>query len=91
MNLKMIRPKNETQDSLLSIFNYCETFIKKRHTKPEETLKYKFTKTREAFHFNPSINLGLDFNWMIGLKTSEMYNSVFDITEKKENFLTLHR
>ena len=61
----MIRPKNETQDLLLSITKNCETLIKQTHRKPEETLEFKTNKSRETFHFKPSIQVKGD--WMIGL------------------------
>ena len=38
MNLKMIRPKNKTEKSLLSITKNCETLIEQTHRKAEETL-----------------------------------------------------
>ena len=37
----MIRPKNETEDLLLSITENCETLIRQTHGKPEETLEFK--------------------------------------------------
>ena len=48
MNLIMTRPKNETEDLLLSITKNCETLIEQTHTKPQETLEFKviITKTR---------------------------------------------
>ena len=77
----MIRPKNETEDLLLSITKNCETLIERTHRKPEETLEFKMNKSRETFHFNPPINTKGD--WMLGLVDLEVYNSVFNI--KKEN------
>ena len=41
MNLKMIQPKNETEDFLLSITKNCETLIDQTHREPEETLEFK--------------------------------------------------
>ena len=41
MKLIMIRPKNETEDLLLSINKNCETLIKQTHGKTEETLEFK--------------------------------------------------
>ena len=82
----MIRPKNETEDLLVSITKNCEKLIKQTHTKPEETSEFKLTKSRETFHFNPSINLGLDSNWMIALITLQVYNSIFNITEQNNKF-----
>ena len=40
----MIRPKNETEDSLLSITKNCETFIKQTHRKPEDCPFTRWTK-----------------------------------------------
>ena len=80
----MIRPKNETEDLLLSITNNCETLIEQTHRKPEETLEFKMTKSRETFHFNPPIQVKED--WMLGLVDLEVYNSIFNITEKNNKF-----
>ena len=41
MNLNMIRPKNETEDSLLSITKNCETLIEQTHSNGEQTLEFK--------------------------------------------------
>ena len=51
----MIRPKNETENLLLSITKNCETLIEQTHTKSQETLEFKMIKPRETFHFKPSI------------------------------------
>ena len=80
----MIRPKNETEDLLLSITKNCETLIEQTHRKPEETLEFKMVRSREAFHFKPSIQIKGD--WMIGLVDLEVYNSIFDITEENNKF-----
>ena len=84
MNLNMIRPKNQTEDLLLSITKNCETLIRQTHRKPGETLEYKMIKARETFHFNPPIQGKGD--WMIGLVDLEVYNSIFNITEEKNKF-----
>ena len=77
----MIKPKNETEDFLLSITKNCETLIKQTHRKPEETLEFKMIKPRETFNFNPPIQVKED--WMVGLVNLEVYNSIFNITEEK--------
>ena len=84
MNLKIIRPKNETEDLLLSIAKNCETLIHQTHTKPGEMLKFKLIKPRETFHFNPPILI--EGSWMIGLTILEVYNSIFNITEENNKF-----
>ena len=84
MNLKMTRPKNETEDLLLSITKNCETLIKQTHRKAEETLELKMTKPRETFHFNQPISI--EGSWMLGLTSLEVYNSIFKITEENNKF-----
>ena len=81
MNLDVIRPKNQTEDLLLSIFKNC-IFFEQAHTKPQETLKFILTKPKENFSIKPSVNLGLDSIWMIGLTNLEVYTSVFIETKK---------
>ena len=83
MNLNVIRPKNETEDLLLSITKNCETLIEQTHTKPQ-TLEFKMIKPRETFHFKPPIQIKGD--WMIGLTDLEVYNSIFNITEENNKF-----
>ena len=80
----MIIPKNETQNLLLSITKNCETLISQTHRKAEETLEFKMNKSREIFHFKPSIQVKGD--WMIGLTDLEVYNSIFNITEENNKF-----
>ena len=84
MNLNMIRPKNETEDLLVSITKNCERLIKQTHRKAEETLEFKMIKPRETFHFKPPIQVKGD--WMIGLTDLEVYNSIFNITEQSNKF-----
>ena len=84
MNLNMIKPKNETEDLLLSIAKNCETLIKQTHRKAEETLEFKMVKPRETFHFKPPIQVKDD--WMLGLTDLEVYNSIFNITEENNKF-----
>ena len=76
----MIVLKNETEGLLLSVTKNCETVIKQTHTKPQETLEYNLTKPKEAFSFKPPILL--EGSWMIGLTSLEVYNSIFNVTEK---------
>ena len=74
MNLNIIRPKNETEDLFLSITKNCEILFEQTHRKPEETLEFKMNKSRETFHFNPSIQI--QGSWMLGLIKLEVYNSI---------------
>ena len=80
----MIRPKNETEDLLLSITKNCETIIKQTHRKAEETLEFKMIKPKQTFHFKPPISI--EGSWMIGLTDLEVYNSIFNIIEENNKF-----
>ena len=80
----MIRPKNETEDLLLSITKNCQTLIEQTHRKAEETLEFKMIKPNETFHFRTPIQIKGD--WMIGLTNLEVYNSIFNITEENNKF-----
>ena len=84
MNLNMIRPKNETENLLLSITKNCQKLIKQTHRKAEETLEFKMIKPRETFHFKPPISI--EGEWMLGLTGLEVYNSIFNITEENNKF-----
>ena len=84
MNLNMIRPKNETQDLLLSITKNYQTLIEQTHRKAEETLEFKKIRSKQTFHFKPPIQVKGD--WMIGLVDLEVYNSIFNITEENIKF-----
>ena len=84
MNLNMIRPKNETEDLLLSITKNCETLIEQTHRKGEESLEFKMNRSRETFHFKPPISI--EGEWMIGLTDLEVYNSIFNMTEENNKF-----
>ena len=80
----MIRPKNQTEDLLLSITKNCEMLIEQTHRKPEETLEFKMVKPRQTFHFKPSIQIKED--WVLGLVDLEVYNSIFNKTEESNKF-----
>ena len=84
MNLNTIEPKNESEDLLLSITKNCEALVEQTHRRAEETLEFKKTKSREIFHFKPPIPI--QGNWMIGLPSLEVYNSVFNTTEDNNKF-----
>ena len=80
----MIRPKNETEDLLLSITKNCEKLVEQTHRKPEETLEFKMIQSKQTFHFKQPIQVKGD--WMIGLIDLEVYNSIFNITEENNKF-----
>ena len=80
----MMRPKNQTEDLLLSITKNCQTLIEQTHRKAEETLEFKMTKPKQTFHFKSPISI--EGSSMIGLTDLEVYNSILNITEEKNKF-----
>ena len=81
MNLNMIRPKSETEDLLLSLTKNCETLIQQTHTKPQQTCEFRMIKPKEKLRFSSPIQVKGD--WMIGLTSLEVYNSIFNKKRKK--------
>ena len=64
MNLNLIRPKNETEDLLLSITKNCETLINQTLTIAQETLEFKMIRSKKK-HFVPIHLSGLkDLEWL---------------------------
>ena len=84
MNLKNIRSEKETEELILSITKNYETLIQQNRIHPQETLEFKMSKPRETFRFNPPIQINGD--WMIGLVSIVVYNSISNITEENNNF-----
>ena len=80
----MFKPRNESEDLLLSITKNCKKLIDQTYKKSEEVLEFKLTKSRESFSFNPPIQI--EGSWMIGLINLEVYNSIFNIINKNNKF-----
>ena len=80
----MIQPKNESEDFLLSTTKNCETLIDQTEIKPQETFEFKMIKPKETFHFKSPIQT--KGTWMLGLTDLEVYISIFNITEKINEF-----
>ena len=53
----MIKPKNQTEDLLLSITKNCETLIEQTQTKPQETLEFKISNQEKHFISNHQFKL----------------------------------
>ena len=58
-------------------------------SKPQETLESKMNKQKESFSF--VIPLELPEQWMMGVTSLEVYNTVYNITEKNNKFKILLR
>ena len=82
----MIRPKNKIELLIPSGTKHCERLNKQTHAKPQGSLEIKLTKPIETLSYKLSINVCLDSKWMVGLTRFGVYNSVFNVTEKKKKF-----
>ena len=80
----MMQPKTTTEDLLLSITKNCETLTEQTHRKTEETLEFKMVQSKQTFHFKPPLQT--KGSWMLGLTGLEVYNSILNITNDKNNF-----
>ena len=65
---------------LLSIAKSNQEIVENTHSKPQETLDFKMNKQKESFSFD--IPLELPEQWMMGVTSLEVYNTVYNITEK---------
>ena len=54
--------------------------VENTHSKPQETLEFKMNKQKESFSFD--VPLELLEQWMMGVTSLEVYDTVNNITEK---------
>ena len=78
-------PSNfETYDKqeflLLSFAKSNQEIVENTHSKPQESLELQITKQKESFSFD--VPLKQQEQWMIGVTSLEVYNTVYNITEK---------
>ena len=59
-----------------------QDIVENTHSKPQETLEVKMNKQKESSSFD--IPLELPEKWMIGGTSLEVYNTVYNITEKQK-------
>ena len=57
-----------------------QEIVENTHSKPQETLEFKMNKQKESFSFD--IPLDLPEKWMMGVTSLEVYNTIYNITEK---------
>ena len=65
---------------LLSIAESNQNINENTHSKPQETLEFEMNKQKEFFSFD--IPLELPEKWMMGVTSLELYNTVYNNTEK---------
>ena len=87
MDLSNFVTYDKKQSLLLSIAKSNQEIVENTHSKPQETLEFKMNKQKESFSFD--IPLDLPEQWMMGVTSLEVYNTVYNITEKNNKFKIL--
>ena len=75
------------ESPLLSIAKSNQEIVENTLSKPQETLEFKMNKQKESFSFD--IPLDLPEQWMMGVTSLEVYNTVYNITEKNNKLKIL--
>ena len=74
---------------MLSIAKSNLDIVENTLSKPRETLEFKMNKQKESFSFD--IPLELPENWTMGVTSLEVYNTVYNLTEKNNKLKILLR
>ena len=80
MDLSSFVTYDKKESLLLSIAKSNQEIVENTHSKPQETLEFKMNKQKESFSFD--VPLILNEKWMMGVTSLEVYNTVYNITEK---------
>ena len=80
MDLSSFVTYDKKESLLLSIAKSNQEIVENTHSKPQEALEFKMTKQKESFSFD--VPLLLPEKWMMGVTSLEVYNTVYNITEK---------
>ena len=88
MDLSNFVTYDKKESLLLSIAKSNLDIVENTLSKPQETLEFKMKKQKESFSFD--IPLDLPEQWMMGVTSLEVYNTVYNITEKNNKFKLLY-
>ena len=87
MDLSNFITYDKKESLLLNIAKSNQEIVENTHSKPQETLEFKMTKQKESFSFD--VPLTLNEKWMMGVTRLEVYNTVYNITEKNNKLQIL--
>ena len=87
MDLSNFVTYDKKESLLLNIAKSNQEIVENTHSKPQETLEFKMTKQKESFSFD--VPLQLNENWMIGVTSLEVYNTVYNITNSNNKLKIL--
>ena len=88
MDLSNFVTYDKKESLLLSIAKSNLDIVENTLSKPQETLEFKMNKQKESFSFD--VPLELPEQWMMGVTSLEVYNTVYNITEKNNKFKFLY-
>ena len=89
MDLSNFVTYDKKESLLLSIAKSNLDIVENTLSKSQETLEFKMNKQKESFSFD--IPLDLPEQWMMGVTSLEVYNTVYNITEKNNKLKILLR
>ena len=87
MDLSNFVTYDKKESLLLNIAKSNLDIVENTLSKSQETLEFKMNKQKESFSFD--IPLDLPEQWMMGVTSLEVYNTVYNITEKNNKFKIL--
>ena len=87
MDLSNFVTYDKKESLLLNIAKSNQEIVENTHSKPQETLEFKMTKQKESFSFD--VPLQLNENWMMGVTSLEVYNTVYNITNSNNKLETV--
>ena len=87
MDLSNFVTYDKKESLLLNIAKSNLDIVENTLSKPQETLEFKMDKQKESFSFD--IPLDSPEQWMMGVTSLEVYNTVYNITEKNNKFKIL--
>ena len=71
---------------LLLIKKHTDTLIQQTKARPQETLEFKMTRSKQTFSFNLPLNLVEAGKWLMAASLFDCTNSVFNITNENNSF-----
>ena len=89
MDLSNFVTYDKKESLLLNIAKSNQEIVENTLSKPQETLEFKMNKQKECFSFD--IPLEVSEKWMMGVTSFEVYNTVYNITEKNNKLKILFR
>ena len=87
MDLSSFVTYDKKESLFLNIAKSNQEIVENTQSKPQETLEFKRTKQKESFLFD--VPLTLNEKWMMGVTSLEVYNTVYNSTEKNNKLQNL--